>query len=188
MHWLQQLLWQTMKICAAKCFFATHDTCSWLPHPPGSHCEACVNGHSGSVIAVVAIWAGSPPAASPQQHPVYSLSRVLLRPAVCCCVLLCPVMSCCVLPPSRAGPPSLSCQPLVVDMARLLRPPACPPPNAQEVLALWSSLPVQVRGRLVAVCVLCKGAAVVCGCLPVLLWERYLLQVFDAACMHSRPL
>lgn len=44
-----------------------------------------------------------------------------------------------------AGPPALACQPLVVDMARLLRPPECPPPNAQEVLALWSSLPVQVR-------------------------------------------
>jgi hypothetical protein len=47
-----------------------------------------------------------------------------------------------------AGPPALACQPLVVNMARLLRPPECPPPNAQEVLALWSSLPMQVASWL----------------------------------------
>lgn len=45
---------------------------------------------------------------------------------------------------AAAAAPALSCQPLVVSMAHLLSPPACPPASAQDVLALWASLPVQV--------------------------------------------
>jgi hypothetical protein len=44
-----------------------------------------------------------------------------------------------------AAAPALACQPLVVSMAQLLSPPACPPASAQDMLALWASLPVQVR-------------------------------------------
>lgn len=45
---------------------------------------------------------------------------------------------------SSAAAPALCCQPLVVSMAQLLAPPTCPPADAQEMLALWASLPVQV--------------------------------------------
>ncbi|KAF6259723.1 hypothetical protein COO60DRAFT_981413 [Scenedesmus sp. NREL 46B-D3] len=44
-----------------------------------------------------------------------------------------------------AGAPALACQPLVVSSAHLLSPPACPPASAQDALALWASLPVQVE-------------------------------------------
>lgn len=45
---------------------------------------------------------------------------------------------------SSAPAPALCCQPLVISMAQLLTPPPCPPQTAQEMLALWASLPVQV--------------------------------------------
>jgi hypothetical protein len=43
-----------------------------------------------------------------------------------------------------AAAPALACQPLVVSMAHLLSPPAFPPASAQDMVALWASLPVQV--------------------------------------------
>jgi hypothetical protein len=46
---------------------------------------------------------------------------------------------------AAAAAPALPCQPLVISMARLLKPPPCPPANAQDMLALWASLPVQVQ-------------------------------------------
>ncbi|WIA16763.1 hypothetical protein OEZ85_013414 [Tetradesmus obliquus] len=44
-----------------------------------------------------------------------------------------------------ASAPALACQPLSISMAHLLSPPACPPASAQDMLALWASLPVQVE-------------------------------------------
>jgi hypothetical protein len=48
---------------------------------------------------------------------------------------------------ATAAAPALACQPLVVSMAHLLSPPACPPASAQDMLALWAGLPVQVSDR-----------------------------------------
>ncbi|KAF8065439.1 hypothetical protein HT031_003040 [Scenedesmus sp. PABB004] len=49
------------------------------------------------------------------------------------------------------GAPALACQPLAVSMAHLLAPPPVPPASAQDMLALWGSLPLQVE--LSATCV-----------------------------------
>eukprot|EP00879_Flechtneria_rotunda_P021133 GHRR01022263.1.p1 GENE.GHRR01022263.1~~GHRR01022263.1.p1 ORF type:complete len:456 (+),score=212.59 GHRR01022263.1:1042-2409(+) len=52
---------------------------------------------------------------------------------------------------AAAAAPSLACQPLVVSLAHLLRPPSCPPGSPQEVMSTWASLPLQVE--LSATCV-----------------------------------
>ena len=63
-----------------------------------------------------------------------------------------------------ASAPALACQPLSISMAHLLSPPACPPASAQDMLALWASLPVQVRRGLswLVVCALQQGGTFVC--------------------------
>eukprot|EP00775_Hariotina_reticulata_P003868 gene3868-4123_t len=76
---------------------------------------------------------------------------------------------------AAAAPPALPCQPLVISMARLLRPPPCPPANAQEMLALWASLPVQgIRSGVAGPYSLLAG---ICGMtVTARLWAKTLLH------------
>jgi hypothetical protein len=48
------------------------------------------------------------------------------------------------------GGGSLRCVPLVVSMAHLLGPPACPPAHAPDMLAVWGSLPLSMELSAVA--------------------------------------